>query len=215
MDESNATCGKRLGEPTAAAVAVRRWLCRQRRCASPAHGPTPTRWRCTPRPPTNNAPQTHHHQHHTTPPPTESIGLENTEDNRRAYRELLVTTPGLGQYISGAILFEETLFQVRGWRARVRPLVAVLCCVGQRARAWFCRRTCNMHRALLISTHVRRLPPGPLVLCARQPPQSTSSGKKMVDCLTEQKIVPGIKVRVGRGRGCMGVGVWAWAWGWR
>lgn len=41
----------------------------------------------------------------------DSIGLENTEANRLAYRELLVTTPGLGQYISGAILFEETLYQ--------------------------------------------------------------------------------------------------------
>jgi len=41
----------------------------------------------------------------------ESIGLENTVENRQAYRELLVSTPGLGQYISGAILFEETLFQ--------------------------------------------------------------------------------------------------------
>jgi fructose-bisphosphate aldolase class I len=41
----------------------------------------------------------------------DSIGVSNTEDNRRAYRELLLTTPGLGQYISGAILFEETLFQ--------------------------------------------------------------------------------------------------------
>ena len=41
----------------------------------------------------------------------DSIGLENTEDNRRAYRELLVSTPGLGNYISGAILFEETLYQ--------------------------------------------------------------------------------------------------------
>lgn len=61
----------------------------------------------------------------------ESIGLENTETNRQAYRELLVTTPGLGQYISGAIMFEETLFQ------------------------------------------------------------STSTGKKMVDCLKEQGIVPG------------------------
>ncbi|KAH7441715.1 hypothetical protein KP509_03G050500 [Ceratopteris richardii] len=40
-----------------------------------------------------------------------SIGLENTEANRVAYRELLVTTPGLGDYISGAILFEETLYQ--------------------------------------------------------------------------------------------------------
>lgn len=41
----------------------------------------------------------------------DSIGVENTEDNRRAYRELLISTPGLGQYISGAILFEETLYQ--------------------------------------------------------------------------------------------------------
>ncbi|KAK9813282.1 hypothetical protein WJX72_011870 [[Myrmecia] bisecta] len=41
----------------------------------------------------------------------DSIGVENTEDNRRAYRELLVSTPGLGKYISGAIMFEETLYQ--------------------------------------------------------------------------------------------------------
>ncbi|KAG1667738.1 hypothetical protein FOA52_016177 [Chlamydomonas sp. UWO 241] len=41
----------------------------------------------------------------------DSIGVENTEENRRAYRELLLVTPGLGQYISGAILFEETLYQ--------------------------------------------------------------------------------------------------------
>ncbi|KAL0376189.1 UNVERIFIED_CONTAM: Fructose-bisphosphate aldolase 2, chloroplastic [Sesamum calycinum] len=66
-----------------------------------------------------------------------SIGLENTEANRQAYRTLLVTAPGLGQYISGAILFEETLYQ------------------------------------------------------------STTDGKKMVDVLVEQKIVPGIKVDKG------------------
>ena len=63
-----------------------------------------------------------------------SIGLENTEANRQAYRTLLVTVPGLGNHISGAILFEETLYQ------------------------------------------------------------STTDGKKMVDVLVEQKIVPGIKV---------------------
>ncbi|CAM6103056.1 unnamed protein product [Calypogeia fissa] len=40
-----------------------------------------------------------------------SIGLENTEPNRQAYRQLLVTTPGIGEYVSGAILFEETLYQ--------------------------------------------------------------------------------------------------------
>nr|AAC60574.1 fructosediphophate aldolase [Chlamydomonas reinhardtii]CAA49590.1 fructose-bisphosphate aldolase [Chlamydomonas reinhardtii] len=67
----------------------------------------------------------------------DSIGVENTEENRRAYRELLVTAPGLGQYISGAILFEETLYQ------------------------------------------------------------STASGKKFVDVMKEQNIVPGIKVDKG------------------
>jgi fructose-bisphosphate aldolase class I len=40
-----------------------------------------------------------------------SIGLDNTEENRQAYRQLLINTPGLGEYISGAILFEETLYQ--------------------------------------------------------------------------------------------------------
>merc|ERR1719499_1207858 len=41
----------------------------------------------------------------------ESIGLENNEDNRRTWRNLLFTTEGIGEYISGAILFEETLYQ--------------------------------------------------------------------------------------------------------
>ncbi|GFR45510.1 hypothetical protein Agub_g6901 [Astrephomene gubernaculifera] len=67
----------------------------------------------------------------------DSIGVENNEDNRRAYRELLCTTPGLGQYISGAILFEETLYQ------------------------------------------------------------STKDGRKFVDCMKAENIVPGIKVDKG------------------
>jgi fructose-bisphosphate aldolase class 1 len=41
----------------------------------------------------------------------ESVGVENTEENRRDWRQLLYTAPGLGQYISGAIMFEETLYQ--------------------------------------------------------------------------------------------------------
>lgn len=41
----------------------------------------------------------------------ESVGIENTEANRRAYREMLLTTPNLAEYISGAILFDETLRQ--------------------------------------------------------------------------------------------------------
>jgi len=41
----------------------------------------------------------------------DSVGVENTEENRRNWRQLLYTAPGLGQYISGAIMFEETLYQ--------------------------------------------------------------------------------------------------------
>lgn len=39
------------------------------------------------------------------------VGIDNSEENRRAYRELLLTTPKLGDYISGAILFDETIRQ--------------------------------------------------------------------------------------------------------
>jgi fructose-bisphosphate aldolase class I len=40
-----------------------------------------------------------------------AIGLESTEELRRAYREMLLTTPGIEQYISGVILYDETIRQ--------------------------------------------------------------------------------------------------------
>ncbi len=41
----------------------------------------------------------------------DSIKVESTEENRRRYRELLFTTEGIERYISGVILFDETLRQ--------------------------------------------------------------------------------------------------------
>ena len=41
----------------------------------------------------------------------DSIGIESTEDSRRAYRELLFTTDGAADYISGVILYDETIRQ--------------------------------------------------------------------------------------------------------
>lgn len=41
----------------------------------------------------------------------EAVGVESTEDTRRAYREMLMTSPDFNQYIAGVILFEETLNQ--------------------------------------------------------------------------------------------------------
>ncbi len=53
----------------------------------------------------------------------DSIRVESTEANRRDYRTLLFTTPGLGDHISGVILFDETLRQDA---ADGTPLVEVL-----------------------------------------------------------------------------------------
>jgi len=62
------------------------------------------------------------------------IGVESTEETRRAWRSLLVTTPGLGEYISGIIFFEETLYQSTddgtpipeaAWKQKIVPGVKV------------------------------------------------------------------------------------------
>jgi fructose-bisphosphate aldolase class I len=41
----------------------------------------------------------------------DSIGIESTEETRRAYRDMLFTSPGVEEYISGVILFDETIRQ--------------------------------------------------------------------------------------------------------
>ena len=41
----------------------------------------------------------------------DSISVESTEENRRAYRDMLFSTPGLGEFISGVILYDETIRQ--------------------------------------------------------------------------------------------------------
>src|SRR5258707_10933067 len=41
----------------------------------------------------------------------DAIGVESTEENRRAYRDLLFTAAGAEEWISGVILFDETIRQ--------------------------------------------------------------------------------------------------------
>ena len=53
----------------------------------------------------------------------DSIGVESTETNRRDYRELLFSTAGAGEYISGVILYDET---IRQQAHDGRPLVKLL-----------------------------------------------------------------------------------------
>lgn len=53
----------------------------------------------------------------------EAVGIENEEESRRKYREMLLTTDGVEDFISGVILFEETLYQKT---ADAKPFVQVL-----------------------------------------------------------------------------------------
>ena len=59
--------------------------------------------------------QGHHRDRRIHPPPARSASTASastcTEENRRAYRELLLTAPNANQYLSGAILFDETIRQ--------------------------------------------------------------------------------------------------------
>jgi fructose-bisphosphate aldolase class I len=55
------------------------------------------------------------------------LGIPQTEEARRAWRELIVTTPGLGEGISGAILFDET---IRQQKKDGTPFVEVLTDAG-------------------------------------------------------------------------------------
>jgi fructose-bisphosphate aldolase class I len=57
----------------------------------------------------------------------DEFGIECTEDSRRAYREMLLTTPGIGEYISAVIMFDET---IRQSSADGRRLVDVLNAAG-------------------------------------------------------------------------------------
>lgn len=63
-----------------------------------------------------------------------AIGLESNEENRRIWRSALLTAPGLGEYISASILFEETLTQLcddgktipqAAWAQKVVPGIKV------------------------------------------------------------------------------------------
>lgn len=63
-----------------------------------------------------------------------AISVESTEDSRRTYRSLLLATPGLGEFINGVILFEETLAQTTpngtalptlAWEQKIVPGIKV------------------------------------------------------------------------------------------
>ncbi|MGD0631304.1 MAG: class I fructose-bisphosphate aldolase [Terracidiphilus sp.] len=57
----------------------------------------------------------------------EKLGIPQTVEARRAYRELIVTTPGLGESIGGAILYDET---IRQQKSDGTPFVKVLIDAG-------------------------------------------------------------------------------------
>ena len=61
----------------------------------------------------------------------DAINTESTEENRRKYRSWLLSTPDLGNYISGVIFFEETLGQVSDDGVLLPPT-----CLGSENSTW-------------------------------------------------------------------------------
>ena len=57
----------------------------------------------------------------------DSVGIRSTEQSRRAYREMLFTTSGAAEFISGAILYDET---IRQKSSGGKPLAEVLLSQG-------------------------------------------------------------------------------------
>lgn len=57
----------------------------------------------------------------------DSLGVRSTEQSRRTYREMLFTVPGAAEFISGAIMYDETIRQKSTGGA---PLVEILSAQG-------------------------------------------------------------------------------------
>jgi|GEM_PF-3372593 len=56
--------------------------------------------------------------------PFTALHIPSTEDNRRAHRELLFTAPGLGEFVSGPILFDKTNHQTAANGASMSEVLA-------------------------------------------------------------------------------------------
>jgi fructose-bisphosphate aldolase class I len=78
----------------------------------------------------------------------DAIQLESTEEHRRSYREMLLTTPGIGQWISGVIFYDETLRQktrdgvpFAAWLEKQGVLPGIKVDLGAKALAGFAGET--------------------------------------------------------------------------
>ena len=99
----------------------------------------------------------------------DSIGVESTEENRRAYRDMLFTTEGAADHISGVILFDETIRQTTDGRHAV-PGVARA--AGQSSRG--SRSTSARSRS---PRHPARRSPRGSTDCASGSPSTASSAR--------------------------------------
>ena len=77
----------------------------------------------------------------------DSIGVESTEENRRAYRDLLFTTEGAEDFISGVILYDETIRQSCGGRHAVPEAAREQGRHPRESRSTWARRTWPTRRA--------------------------------------------------------------------
>jgi len=132
------------------------------------------------------------------------VNLENTETNRRRWRELLYTAPDLGQYISGCIMYVGNrccVYRVAPSGGRRGEVLATRCphvfWLASSSSRWkldVCARILTMFAAVAWTMSF-------CLFAAHRFEetlfQSTGDGKQFVDVLNEQGIKPGIKVDTG------------------
>ena len=101
----------------------------------------------------------------------DDIDTESSLDNRRAYRELLFTTPDMERYVSGVILYDETLRQEA---ADGTPFVQLLASKGVQAGIKVDQGP-NVRCSSLMLVGIRPLKTAPLIPVA--PPDGSPAGK--------------------------------------
>ena len=60
----------------------------------------------------------------------EAVGVENSEETRRVYRQMLFTAPGCENYLSAAILDPETLYQVNNNDSFLCYIIECIVCIS-------------------------------------------------------------------------------------
>ena len=122
--------------------------------------------------------------------------IEDTAENRAAYRSMLYKTPGLSEYVSGAAPRQRGAARAaRAGRVALRPRTGARAPTRRRPPPGASRKTPPSHRDARARTPP--LPTAGVILHKETLFQCDATGAKMVDLITGNGMIPGIKLDKG------------------